>query len=81
MTARKLRKYRIALDTGRFSQEIARHGWESSACAAKNLGVPESTLSKILSRKTEPSALTIDRLVTGLDVPYGALFRREEIDE
>ena len=73
------RLYRVTLDGDRFYLEMHRRGWKSRARAAKELEIPEPTLSKVLSGKVEPSALTIDRLVIGLGVSYEVLFRREEL--
>ena len=79
MAVKTKRRYRIILDDLRYYQETRRRGWDTNAKAAEALGLSEATISKLLSRKIEPSASTIDCLVTELDVPYGALFRREEL--
>jgi transcriptional regulator with XRE-family HTH domain len=69
--------YRIVLDDRRFSQEAQRRGWGNNLAAAKALGLAESTIWKLRSGKISPSAVTIDRLLSELDLPYSALFHRE----
>lgn len=78
MSERTKSPYRVVLDTARFDEEAAKRGWVTNAQAAEALGIAPSSLHKLRSRKTEPQAVTIDRLVTELDLPYRALFIREE---
>jgi len=79
MPTRNRRRYRVVVNEQRFYQEMKARDWTTRATAAAEIGVPESTLSKILSGKISPSAMTIDRMLTALDVPYQALFQREEL--
>lgn len=79
MPSRTKRRTRVVLDVDRFNQEIRRRGWNTQAEAACRIGITEGTLSKILSGKTGPSPLTIDRIVTALGVDYGVLFHTEEL--
>lgn len=79
MPSRTKRRTRVVLDVDRFTQEIRRRGWLTQAEAASRIGITEGTLSKILSGKTGPSPLTIDRIVTALGVDYGVLFHTEEL--
>lgn len=69
--------YRIVLDDRRFSQEAKRRGWSTNAAAAKAFGLAESTIWKLRSGTISPSAVTIDRLLSELDLPFSALFHRE----
>jgi transcriptional regulator with XRE-family HTH domain len=75
----KSRTHRVVVDKQRLSLEMTKRGWKSNAKAAKALGISESTLWKLRSGMIEPSAMTIELLVSGLDVPYPALFHREEL--
>jgi len=70
--------YRVVLDNQRFSKEAEARGWRSNAAAADALGISEATMWKLRSRKISPSARTIDLFLTELELPYGALFHREE---
>jgi transcriptional regulator with XRE-family HTH domain len=79
MPSRTKRRSRVVLDVDRFKQEIHRRGWSTQAETADRIGLTEGTLSKILSGKTGPSPLTIDRIVNALGVEYGVLFHREEL--
>lgn len=79
MAVRTKRPYRVFLDHQRFRLEAEKRAWKTNAQAAEALGLSEATLSKLLSRKIQPSAATIDCFVNELELPYGALFRREEL--
>ncbi|MEU5155187.1 helix-turn-helix transcriptional regulator [Glycomyces sp. NPDC021274] len=79
MQARTESEYQIVIDRQRYSLEASKKGWKTNALAAEALGFSEPTLSKLLSGKIEPSAKTIDRLLTELDLPYRALFIRKEL--
>lgn len=79
MPSRTKRRCRVVLDVERFKQEISRRGWITRAEAAENIGISEGTLSKLLSGKIGPSALTVDRILSSLGVEYGVLFHREEL--
>jgi transcriptional regulator with XRE-family HTH domain len=79
MPSRTKRRTRVVLDVDRFNQEIRRRGWRTQAEAASRIGITEGTLSKILSGKTGPSPLTIDRIITALGVEYSVLFHTEEL--
>lgn len=79
MPSRRKRHCRVVLDVSRFKQEIRKRGWYTMAEAAENVGISEGTLSKLLSGKIGPSALTVDRILTSLGLEYGALFHREEL--
>jgi transcriptional regulator with XRE-family HTH domain len=79
MAVRTKRPYRVYLDNQRFRLEAEKREWKTNAQAADALGISEATLSKLLSRKIQPSAATIDCFINELDVSYGALFRREEM--
>jgi transcriptional regulator with XRE-family HTH domain len=81
MQARTELEYQIAIDRQRYYLEATRKGWETNAKAAEGLGFSEATLSKLLSGKIEPSARTIDRLLTEFDIPYRALFIRKEREQ
>lgn len=78
MPSRSSDRPRIVLDCERFKSEIRKRGWKTRAETAEHIGISEGTLSKLLSGKIEPSALTIDRILTSLELEYGDLFYREE---
>lgn len=75
----KKRSYRVVLDDQRYSREAAARGWATNAAAGKALGLSESTIWKLRSRMISPSAVTIDILLSEFDLPYNALFHREEL--
>lgn len=79
MPATRNRRCRVVLHIERLKQEIRRRGWATNAEAAENLGISETTLSKLLAGKQGPSAITIDLILTSLGVEYGVLFHREEL--
>lgn len=78
MPSRSSDRPRIVLDCERFKSEIRKRNWPTRAETAEHIGISEGTLSKLLSGKIEPSALTIDRILTSLELEYGDLFYREE---
>lgn len=78
MSARTKPDYRVVLDTRRFDEEARKRGWLNNNQAAEALGMTASSLHKLRSRKTEPQATTIDRILAEFDLPYHTLFTREE---
>lgn len=61
-----------------FDQLIREAGWQNDDQAATGLGIDPGIISRLRARKTSPSALTIDAIITRLGVPYSALFVRVE---
>jgi len=80
MQARTGTEYQVCMDKQRYYLETARRGWDTNAKASEGLGLSEPTISRLLSGK-EPSAQSIDRLLTEFDIPYRALFIRKEREQ
>jgi len=78
MSTRTKTSYRVVLNDEEFTTKAEAKGWTNNAKAADALGITPSALHKIRSRKTEPTAVTIDRILTELDLPFHTLFIREE---
>lgn len=73
--------YRVVLDDQRFTLEAERRGWKNNSQAAEALGITPSSLHKLRARKTEPQAVTIDLILTEIDLPFKTLFIREECEQ
>lgn len=70
--------YDIGIDRQQYNKAVSKKNLSTNAAVAEYLDVPEPTLSRLLAGKAEPSAKTIDRMLTGLELSYHQLFIRKE---
>ena len=73
--------YRVVLDAQRFDLEAAKRGWKNNSQAADGIGLTASALHKLRAGKTEPQAVTIDRILSEFGLPFHTLFIRKEREQ
>ena len=68
----------VALRVDEFDRLTNALGWESDYRRAIEIGIPQSSISRVRSGEYEPSARFIHKVLTALKAPYDALFEARD---